>query len=156
MSCNITTGTMMTLWAALLLLSPLFIHPLIHRVTMQSDQGTEACGCEVKAGLLSAGMIQGRCCGKLQARFYIFHSSQDLSQSMCQQLSSLPVLPQYQTLGSCRAVVTFGKENADVPVVITSLKADKWHQGGTGPELMCLILKHFALGHEKQRVFYRQ
>lgn len=72
MSCNITTGTMMTLWAALLLLSPLFIHPLIHWVTMQSDQGTEACGCEAKAGLHSAGMIQGRCYGKLQARVYFF------------------------------------------------------------------------------------
>lgn len=30
-----------------------------------------------------------------------------------------------------------------------------WHQGGTGPACTCLILKHFVLGHEKQRVLYR-
>lgn len=30
-----------------------------------------------------------------------------------------------------------------------------WRQGGTGPEFMCLILKHFFLGQEKQWVLYR-
>lgn len=98
-----------------------------------------------------AGMIKGGCCGNLQARFYPFVFLLEFV-TVNIPIAFFPSFPSSAPnpwfLLSC---MTFGKENTDVPVIITLMIANECSVG-TREEL---VLKHSGFGHEKQRVLYR-
>lgn len=84
-SCNTTTGTTMSFCAALLVLSCLFIYPLIHWVTVQSYQEINVWGSSVKAGLHTLqGWSRAGPVATCKPGFILLCSDWNLSQSVCQ------------------------------------------------------------------------